>query len=151
MVESIVLPNELVLVRAVRAVAEGKTAVIPVKGNSMDPFIRGGRDKVELYPPVALQIGDVVLAKINSKQYMLHRIIRFQGEEGVVLMGDGNVGNTEYCLRKDVLAQAKVVIIGTTGKKRRLDSARMKAAASLWRRLLPVRGLLLRVYRRFRL
>ena len=139
MVESIVLPNELVLVRAARAVAEGKTAVIPVKG-----------DKVELYPPVVLQIGDVVLAKINPKQYMLHRIIRFQGEEGVVLMGDGNVGNTEYCLRRDVLAQAKVVIIGTTGKKRRLDSARMKAAASLWRRLLPVRGLLLRVYRRFR-
>ena len=147
MPEMFVVPNDLLLSRAVQAVAQGQVAKIPVRGHSMDPFIRGKHDCVELYPPVDVRIGDLVLAKVTDEQYMLHRIFRFEGDTGVVLMGDGNVDKQEFCHRKDIKAKA-LVIVSENGKRTRLDSRRMKAAARVWRWLLPCRGVLLRIFRK---
>ena len=147
MPDRIILPNEVLLSRAVEVVEQGRIAIIPVKGRSMDPFIRGNKDCVELFPFTDLEVGDVVLAEVSPGHYLLHRIFAFDGTEGVVLMGDGNICNTEYCLRKNVKARA-LVVISPSGKRKRLDSRSMKVASSLWRKLLPVRGILLRIFHR---
>lgn len=143
----VVFPNEALLSRAIKSVAEGKKAIIPVKGQSMFPFIIGNRDCVELFPPDNLQIGDIVLAKVNSQKFILHRILRFHGEEGVTLMGDGNLHNTEECLRREILAKA-LLKISPNGKTKRLDSFSMKFFSKIWKFCLPMRGLLLRIFRK---
>ena len=44
----VVVPNAILLGEVKSLLAEGKDVVIPTKGNSMLPFIRGGRDSVNL-------------------------------------------------------------------------------------------------------
>lgn len=144
MPERIILPNEILLSRAEQTVSEGKVAIIPVKGQSMFPFIHGDRDRVELYPPTNLAKGDVVLARLKSNKYILHRIIRFDGEKGVVLMGDGNRHEKEYCYIEDIKAKA-LTIVSPKGGRRRLDSASMKLSSQIWNFCLPIRGFLLRI------
>ena len=143
-----ILPNKLLLSRAVEAVQQGGVAKIPVLGQSMDPFICGKRDCVELYPPQDVVVGDVVLAKVTAEQYLLHRIFRFEGREGVILMGDGNVTNQERCFRSDIKAKAQI-IIKEDGRRIDLTSKSMMWAAKIWRWLLPCRCILLRIYRKF--
>lgn len=77
--------------------AAGQQVTIRPKGCSMLPFIVGTRDLVTLAPlsgqPV---VGQVVLALINSRHYVLHRI-RSIDEQGILLQGDGNLYATERC------------------------------------------------------
>lgn len=138
------LPNEVLLPRVAKAVAEGSVVTIPVKGHSMFPFILGNQDCIELHSPTALKVGDVVLAEIAPKQYILHRIYRFCGEREVVLMGDGNVRQTERCFIEDIKAKGTVVI-SKSGKRKPLDSVTMRFLARVWKICLPVRSLLLRI------
>ena len=147
MPEKITLPNDILLSKAIQTVARGNIAIIPVKGQSMYPFIHGNKDCVELYPPIDLKVGDIVLAQINSAQYLLHRIYKFNGKEGIILMGDGNIHNTEHCNRQDIKAKA-LIKITSKGRKKRLDSLLMTLAAQTWKYCLPIRGILLKVLRR---
>ena len=144
MTDKLILPNEILLSKAAQVVAEGKIAIIPLKGQSMYPFIHGGIDCVELSLPSALKVGDIILAEIRPGKYLLHRIYQFTGDDGIVLMGDGNLYNKEYCVRSDVRAKA-LVAISKNGKRRRLDSSSMKIFAKVWKFCLPIRGLLLRI------
>ena len=137
MSEKFVLPNEVLLSKASKLVAEGKTAVIPVKGQSMFPFIHGGEDCVELSFPSTIEVGDIVLAEVNPGKYLLHRVFQFEGEEGIVLMGDGNLYNKEYCLRKNVKAKA-LIVISKNGKRKRLDTPFMQTIAKIWKICLPI-------------
>ena len=100
-----VLPNNEILRDLIQLVNEGQRVVLPVKGNSMLPFIIGGRESVELVKPETVAVGDVVLAWINGCRFVVHRIIRIEGDK-VQLMGDGNLTDDEYCLMTDVKARA---------------------------------------------
>lgn len=120
--------------------AEGKGVVFTPKGNSMLPFINGGRDSVVLSPLARpLEIGDIILVKIGAR-YFLHRVFNLHGNE-VTLMGDGNLHEKEHCMTADVIGivteirkeNGKVVIPGK-GK--------------FWRMLRPFRRYLLAFYRR---
>lgn len=120
--------------------AEGKGVVFTPKGNSMLPFIKGGRDSVVLSPLARpLKIGDIILVKIGAK-YFLHRVFNLHGNE-VTLMGDGNFHEKEHCMTEDVIGivaeirkeNGKVVIPGK-GK--------------FWRMFRPFRRYLLVLYRR---
>jgi hypothetical protein len=131
---------------AISLVNEGRPVTFPVKGYSMLPFIIGGRDSVDLVKPGTPKVGDVVLAWVEQSRYVIHRIIRIDGDR-VTLMGDGNVRGVEHCLVSDVAALALNVV--TPGKKHRhLYSKWMLRGCRLWWRLLPVRRWLLAIYRR---
>lgn len=143
---SFVIPNEVLLSRAVQTVSQGHIAVIPVRGTSMLPFIIGGKDSVELYPPFSLRVGDIVLARFESGAYLLHRIYALGEEDKVLLMGDGNIGTTESCHRSQILAKARFVI-RHNGKKQCLDSYSMRQAFYVWKLLIPCRRILLRLFR----
>jgi hypothetical protein len=91
-------------------------------------------------------VGDVVLAWINSCRFVVHRIIRIEGDK-VQLMGDGNLTDDEYCLMTDVKARAEYVIT-PKGKRRYLYTDTRLRLSRLWRKLLPVRRWILAIYRR---
>lgn len=63
--------------RIVSLLTEKDGAVIPVAGNSMEPFLKNGRDQVYLVKPeqnTQYQPGDIVLFQRKNGQYVLHRI-----------------------------------------------------------------------------
>ncbi len=131
---------------AIRLVQEGMAVTMLVKGRSMLPFILGGQESAVLTQPGEIKTGDVVLARIDGRRYVLHRVMEVSADR-VVLMGDGNIRGQEVCRPEDVLARADEVV-GVDGKHRRLDTPRQKRRARIWRRLLPVRRWLLAIYKR---
>jgi len=137
--------DELIISDAVRLVNEGMAVTLLVKGRSMLPFILGGIDSVVLTRPGEVRPGDVVLARIDGKRYVLHRVMEVS-DKRVELMGDGNLVGREVCRPEDVLARADEVVKGD-GRHVRLDTPRMRRAARFWRRLLPIRRYILFIYR----
>ena len=141
-----VLPNNEILHELIRLLNEGQRVVLPVKGYSMLPFIIGGRESVELVKSETVAVGDVVLAWINGCRFVVHRIIRIEGDQ-VQLMGDGNLTAEEYCQISDVKARAEYVI-APNGKRRYLYTPQRLRFSRLWGKLLPVRRWILAIYRR---
>ena len=137
--------NEIIE-EAVRLVREGVSVTLPVNGNSMLPFIIGGKESVILHGPGLIDVGDVVLAWVDGCRYVVHRIVRIDGER-VTLMGDGNLVGTEHCLLNDIKARVTHVV-SADNKKRDLYSRWRVRAAKLWYWLRPIRRYLLAIYRR---
>lgn len=141
------LANNIVIKDAIALVREGRRVVLPVKGFSMNPFIIGDRESVELVSPhQPLKVGDVVLAWVNGTHYVVHRIIGIDGDK-VTLMGDGNLAGIEHCTADEVAAVAEYVV-APNGKRRYLYTDGRIRFARLWGRLLPVRRWILAIYRR---
>ena len=140
------MTDEHILEEAIRLVEEGVSVTLPVRGNSMLPFIIGGKESVILGQPTDLQVGDVVLAWVEGGRYVVHRIIHLKGEQ-VTLMGDGNLEGTERCLIADVKAKATHVV-NRQGQHRYLYAYWRSIGARLWFFLLPFRRYLLAIYRR---
>ena len=131
---------------AVRLVQKGVTVTFPVTGQSMLPFIIGGKESVILHRPGLIDVGDVVLAWVDGNRYVVHRIIKLDYDR-VTLMGDGNVAVTEHCRLNDIKARVTHVV-SADNKKRDLYSRWRVRAAKLWYWLRPIRRYLLAIYRR---
>ena len=126
--------NEIIE-EAIRLVDEGVSVTLPVNGNSMLPFIIGGKESVILQGPGLIDVGDVV-----------HRIVRIDGER-VTLMGDGNLVGTEHCLLNDIKARVTHVV-DAKERTHYLYKGWRKRAAKMWYWLRPMRRYLLAIYRR---
>ena len=142
---SIATSDDNILAEAIRLVSEGIAVTFPVNGRSMLPFIVGGRESVVLESPRPPQVGDVVLAYVENCRYVIHRILKIEGDN-VTLMGDGNLYGVERCRLQDIKATATHVV-GKGGERRSLDSRQSRRRAALWLRLKPVRKWLLLAYR----
>ncbi len=140
------ITDEQILDEAVRLVSEGVSVTLPVNGNSMLPFIIGGRESVILQRPGLIAVGDVVLAWVDGSRYVVHRIIRMDGKR-VTLMGDGNLVGTERCMLDDIKARVTHVV-DAQGEPRDLYNRWRKLGARIWFRLRPIRRYLLAIYRR---
>lgn len=140
----LLLDNDSFFTEAARMLSQGYNVTIKAKGDSMFPFIRDGRDDVVLGKPDTMEVGDIVLAHIPGKGYVLHRIYRMGGN-GLTLMGDGNLHGTERCRKGDVLGKATLVLRG--GRAVECASLAERRRATLWRWLLPVRRYLLFICR----
>jgi hypothetical protein len=88
----------------------------------------------------------VILAWVNGTHYVVHRIIRIDGDH-ITLMGDGNIAGTEHCLRSDVKAIATHVV-DAKGEIHDLYNRWRQWGARLWFLLRPVRRYILAIYRR---
>ena len=125
-----------------RLIREGKTVVLPVRGNSVRPFIQNGNDCVELHPlPPVLRKGDVVLARTSKGYYVLHRVTAISPDL-LTLEGDGNIGLRETCRPSDVLARAEWVIDAHKERHSLLDR-RARIKWRMWYMLRPLRRVLL--------
>lgn len=140
------MANSVLLPEIVRLLNEGHTVTLRLRGFSMRPFLEDGRDKALLTKAVSPKVGDPVLAEIEPKHFVLHRIISIQGDN-VVLRGDGNLG-VEHCKLGDV----KGAVIGFYRKGRlhldRTDGRKWRTYSWVWTRLYPIRRYLLAFYRR---
>ena len=83
-----------IVAEAIRRTANEESVTLPVNGHSMLPFVVGWRDCVILQKPRQPKVGDVIVAWVEGRRYVLHRIIRIDSER-VTLMGDGNLNVTE--------------------------------------------------------
>lgn len=138
-------PNAKYLPLVRKAIAGGEKAIISVKGFSMRPFLEHERDRVELAPWTNLCVGDAVLAEIQPGQFVLHRIIDIQGRE-LTLMGDGNIRGTEYCTTADVCGVV-TKYLRPGGHELLASDPSLIRKINIWRRLLPIRRLLLFFYK----
>lgn len=145
-INTIQVSNAEFIPKVIELLEEGHTVTLPLRGYSMRPFLENNRDKGLLEKAEHIQVGDAVLAEVSPKKYVLHRVIRIQGEE-IILRGDGNIG-TEHCQIKDV----KGLAIGFYRKGRvhldRTDGMKWKVYSWIWTPLFPIRRYLLAFYRR---
>lgn len=145
-VNKIVLPNSVMLGEVKSLLAEGRDVIIPTKGNSMLPFIRGERDSVNLRKLQDISVGDIVLAEIREGCYVLHRVFELDGDR-VTLMGDGNLRGVERCTRAQIAGTA-IEILRNGEKTVDCRSPKAVRQARVWRRLMPFRRIILGFYRR---
>ena len=123
MKQTITFNNADFLPEVLRLIGEGHTVTLPLKGFSMRPFLEDGRDKALLTKVSKPNVGDPVLAIINKRYYVLHRIV-------------GMVASVIGFYRKG---------------SNRLDAIngwKWKAYSWAWMRLRPVRRWLLAFHRR---
>lgn len=135
-----------IIMKAIRLVKEGVSVTLPVNGNSMLPYIIGGKESVILQEHTYPKVGDVVLAWVEDRRYVVHRIIGIEGD-CVTLMGDGNIAGTEHCTLGDIKARVTHVV-DAKDKTHYLYNRWRVLAARLWYWLLPIRRYLLAIYRR---
>ena len=138
--------DHYIIEEAIRLVKDGVSVTLPVNGNSMLPFIIGGKDSVILQRPGLIDVGDVVLAWVDGNRYVIHRIIRIEGAQ-LTLMGDGNLVGTERCQPSDI--RAKVThVVDAKGRRHYLYNRWRRFGARLWFHLRPIRRYILAIYRR---
>ncbi len=135
-----------IVAEAIQRTENDERVTLPVNGHSMLPFVVGWRDCVILQKPAHPKVGDVVVAWVEGRRYVLHRIIRIDGER-VTLMGDGNLNVTEMCMLSDVKALATHVV-DVKGRTHDLYSGWRRWAAKVWWYIRPMRRYLLAIYRR---
>ena len=141
------LPNDAWLGEVTKMLCEGKPYAIYVKGYSMRPFIEHTRDRVFLEKRDSYDVGDAVLAQIAPGHYVLHRIIEKQGEN-LTLQGDGNLKGVELCKIGDVSGVVTQYI-----RPNRIipaDDPKLVRRIKLWRKLRPIRRILLLFYNAIR-
>ena len=133
--------NEIFLPQVVELLHEVSTVTLPLKGRSMRPFLEDGRDKALLKLADTPKVGDAVLAEIKKGHFVLHRIIRIDGE-AVTLRGDGNL-KVEYCRIGDIHAKAIAFFRKGNDKPDSTDGMKWRIYSWWWTRLFPIRRYLL--------
>ena len=145
-IKEVQFENATFLPELVKMMDEGHTVTLRLKGFSMRPFLEDNRDKALLTKAKAIHKGDAVLAEVSPRHYVLHRIIKIDGDD-VTLRGDGNIA-IEQCKISDV----KGFAIGFYRKGRthldQTDGTKWKVYSFVWVHLYPVRRYLLAAYRR---
>ena len=153
-------PNEIYIPLMCEYLSETKTVKLNLKGDSMRPFLESDRDQGFLLKVNEFKKGDVVLAEIGDKHFVLHRIdcISVNGnrvngtcndlEADITLRGDGNPKGTEKCKLKDI--RALCVKVNRNGKIYDLRNSKVWKCYSLWwTHTLPIRRYQLAIYRLF--
>lgn len=96
------IPNDIFFAQVASELAAGRTVSFKVKGNSMFPLLRDGKDIVFVAPvnqPLVQR--DVVLFNHKGRQ-VLHRIIKIE-ENLYTIQGDGVYASKEYCTKEDII------------------------------------------------
>ena len=121
------------------------TVAFPVRGVSMRPLIREGRDAV-LVSARQGRLGrfDVGLFKRDSGKYVLHRVLSVT-EDGYLFCGDSQAF-LEVVREGQVLGRMTDLVRG--GKRVDLTGAPYRAYVSLWCRPFALRRLVLKVLHR---
>ena len=140
-IKTIYMPNDVLLPFVVQELKAGHTATLPLRGRSMRPFLEDGRDKALLQLTDCPQVGDAVLAEISLGCFVLHRIIKIDGER-VTLRGDGNL-NDEHCLLTDIRAKAIGFYRKGLQKLDSTDGLKWRIYSWWWTRLYPIRRYML--------
>lgn len=104
------ISNSILFADINRIIDEGGKVTLRIKGHSMRPFLRNGRDDVVLNHIASEDIrqGMVVLFR-HSKGHVLHRVRYIHGNT-FIMKGDGNCRTAEHATADDIIAYAEAVI-----------------------------------------
>ena len=136
------IDNEVLIGEVCAALGEGRMVKLRAKGESMRPSIRGGEDTLLIARAAELRRGDVVLARTMAGRYVVHRIIRIEGER-TPRAGDGHPTGPQEGRREPVYGRVEAIVSG--GRTRRLTTGWRRKYALMRRRLFPLRRLARRV------
>ncbi|MDR3219756.1 MAG: S26 family signal peptidase [Dysgonamonadaceae bacterium] len=127
--------------------AKGENVMMRGCGNSMNPYMRAGKDTAVLSPfrEEDLHPGDIVLFSYHGR-YILHRIIGRKGGY-YVIQGDGVCKNTEKVLPQDIIAVVRT-LIRPDGREVSTQSFGARLYWQCWCRLRPFRRYLLWIIRK---
>lgn len=102
MMRTLSVSNEF-FAEAAEHLRRGEEVRLLVQGNSMLPFILGGRDQVTLVPfhGQDLPLGTAAFYQWKGK-YMIHRLVKKEGGQ-YHFLGDGNIYRIEIIRREEVL------------------------------------------------
>ena len=140
-----VVHNDEFFSQVLERLEEGLTATIPVKGYSMLPFIRGGKDLVTLEKATGdIKRDDIVLFRIGGR-YIMHRVLKAEDGE-YDIQGDGVWLGHEHPTRGQILAKATTII---RAGKTPVDpySKKQLRMVHAWQKLGKLRRYILFIYR----
>ena len=122
--------NALLIPAIGEKLREGYTITLTVKGRSMNPMVRDGRDKATIVRADSIKLGDTLLAKVDDGHYVLHRLIRVSGDR-LTLKGDGNLRGEETCCSGDVVGKASE-FIRPSGRRLNTEGLYWKTYSWIW-------------------
>ncbi len=147
--EKMVVDNNAFFTDVLSVLSEGRRATIPVKGYSMLPFIRGGKDLVVLEKAGGeIKADDIVLFHMGSAEggrWIMHRVLSVRGD-AVDIMGDGVIRNHEHVRRNQVYAKAVTILRGGTRPVDPYSPGQLRLV-HFWQGIRPVRRYILFIYR----
>lgn len=119
------ISNDIFFAEVERLLNEGGEVMITIRGNSMQPVLRDGRDKVVLrrYEGSEVLRGEVMLFRYRGG-HVLHRVVSVEGER-ITFAGDGNYKLYEQAQRSDIVARMVAYI---------KDGRRVECTGREWRR-----------------
>lgn len=121
------------------AINSGNTFTFTAFGNSMHPFIRGGKDRVTLSAPNSIpNLGDIVFYRRSNGEFVLHRIVHIKNDN-LTLCGDNQFILEENIKPTQILAQFSTR--ERNGKILRDQSL----IHQIWKQQLPIRRFFLHV------
>lgn len=128
-------------------ISEGKTVTITVKGNSMNPFMVHLRDQMTLGPwkEDDIRKGTVALVRDIHGNHLIHRIIDVYPDR-VILLGDGNILQTETATRENIIGIMHAIT--RKGRTYTPRSLTWRVYSAIWAFLTPVRRWPLGLWRR---
>ena len=140
-----VVHNDEFFAQVLARLDEGLTATIPVKGYSMLPFIRGGKDLVVLEKASGSVVKDDIVLFRYGGRYVMHRVLSADGGK-YDIQGDGVWLGHEHPVREQILAKATCIL---RAGKRPVDpySPRQLRLVHAWQRLGRLRRYILFIYR----
>ena len=141
------IPNEVFFAWVESEIAEGHSVRFRLKGFSMFPLIRDGKDEVVLCPCSEEELSpmDVVLFRYQGK-HLLHRIIRREGKY-LFIQGDGSFVAKEKCTVDDVIGKVQA-IVRPSGKVLSVHAWQWRFPSYLWKKTGMFKSPLLRIFRR---
>ena len=141
------IANECFFAWVESEIKSGRSVKFRVKGNSMMPLLRNGKDEVVVgpYDKEELKLFDVILFR-QTDRYVLHRIIQ-KRDSRYLMQGDGVCRFYEECEDTDIIGVVRKVC-RPSGKKIETDSMCWRLGSRLWLGLGGCRGMVLRVLNR---
>lgn len=142
----LVVANEF-LAEAAETLKQGKSVKVRIDGQSMYPFIKGGRDLVEIVPLAADAEMPAWCCPFYcwEGRFMVHRYIGSEGDE-CLMLGDGNLVRVERVKRSEVVGLLRY-IYRPDGSVQDCTDARWLRRGAWWYRLRPLRRFLLPLFR----
>lgn len=138
------IPNDLFFTCVESEIKVGRSVRFKLRGDSMLPLLRSGKDDIVLYPCQRedLKPMDLVLFRYKGN-HLLHRIIKVEGDH-FFIQGDGSIVAKEECLYADVVGKVREVI-RPSGRVVFLNSRKWRLLSFLWIKSGIFRTLLLKV------
>ena len=102
------ISNDIFFSHVESELKQGRSVRFKVKGNSMFPFLRNGRDEVTVSPYTSIpEKMDIVLFRFRGK-HVLHRIIGIE-DSVYIIQGDGIYTSKEQCRVEDITGYVSAI------------------------------------------